>query len=255
MQNLKEQSTFLIKSTKNKSFGTAFCIDNDAHGSFLVTCEHVIESCGKEDLEVNGKNAELQVTISTNELIAIGEPTMTTGLEEIDYITSLYPKNHTKIVKDKVTKEEFYNNIKGHNIIHLSLHGKYLSSTPMLSHIKLPPKDSEEGHVTALEMFALPLEKNSFVVLSACETGKVKSTQSNETLGIVRALIYAGADALLLSSWEVNEEATSLWMRTFYEVAQKENLKEASRQAIIKVKNTPKFKHPHYWAGFSMIGK
>ena len=180
---------------------------------------------------------------------------MTKGLEEIDYITSLYPKNHTKIVQDKVTKEEFYKSIKGHNILHLSLHGEYLSQTPMLSNIKLPPYKDKEGHVTASEMFSLPLEKNSLVVLSACETGKVKYTQSNETLGMVRGLIYAGADALILSSWKVNEEATALWMKTFYKVAQKESLAEASRQAIIKVKNTQKFNHPHYWAGFSLIGK
>ena len=69
MQNLKERSIFLIKSTKNKSFGTAFCIDQDSNGSFLLTCQHVIEACGEEDLEVNGKNVELQVTTSTNELI------------------------------------------------------------------------------------------------------------------------------------------------------------------------------------------
>ena len=69
MQNLKERSTFLIKSTKNKSFGTAFCIDQDSNGSFLLTCQHVIEACGEEDLEVNGKNAELQASTSTNELI------------------------------------------------------------------------------------------------------------------------------------------------------------------------------------------
>ena len=28
-------STFLIKSTKNSSFRTVFCIDQDANGSFL----------------------------------------------------------------------------------------------------------------------------------------------------------------------------------------------------------------------------
>ncbi len=57
-------STFLIKSTKNKSFGTAFCIDSNEEGSFLLTAAHVITSCDKEALEVEHKKAKL---------IAIGE--------------------------------------------------------------------------------------------------------------------------------------------------------------------------------------
>ncbi len=62
-------STFLVKSTKNKSFGTAFSIDHDANGSFLLTCEHVVEACGKDDLEINGHKAEFIISTSTNELI------------------------------------------------------------------------------------------------------------------------------------------------------------------------------------------
>jgi hypothetical protein len=31
------ESTFLIKSTKNKSFGTGFCIKKDERGAYLVT--------------------------------------------------------------------------------------------------------------------------------------------------------------------------------------------------------------------------
>ncbi|CAA6808663.1 MAG: Unknown protein [uncultured Sulfurovum sp.] len=63
------QSTFLIKSTKNKSFGTAFCIDQDSHGSFLLTCQHVVEACGKESMEINARQVEVEESISTNALI------------------------------------------------------------------------------------------------------------------------------------------------------------------------------------------
>jgi len=63
------ESTFLIKSSKNKSFGTAFCIDKDSNGSFLLTCEHVVSACGADALEVNGLTAELQVSKVCNELI------------------------------------------------------------------------------------------------------------------------------------------------------------------------------------------
>ncbi len=68
-------------------------------------------------------------------------------------------------------------------------------------------------------MFGLALDKSRLVVLSACETGRAEATHGNEILGMVRALIYAGADTLVLSSWKVDSEATALWMQTFYEAA------------------------------------
>jgi len=64
MKQTTKNSTFLIKSTTNRSFGTAFCIDNNEKGSFLVTAEHVIHDCGKESLLVEN----LETT-----LIAIGD--------------------------------------------------------------------------------------------------------------------------------------------------------------------------------------
>ena len=64
MKQIIKDSTFLITSSKNRSFGTAFCICNNEKGSFLVTAGHVIHDCGEESLQV-----ENQKTI----LIAIGD--------------------------------------------------------------------------------------------------------------------------------------------------------------------------------------
>ena len=51
--------TFLLKSTKNKSFGTAFCVHTDEQGAFLLTCTHVVEACEIDALEVEGHEAKL----------------------------------------------------------------------------------------------------------------------------------------------------------------------------------------------------
>lgn len=53
-------TTFLIKSTDNSSFGTAFCVAHDENGSFLVTCTHVVEACGSEHLLIDGKAAQVE---------------------------------------------------------------------------------------------------------------------------------------------------------------------------------------------------
>jgi CHAT domain-containing protein len=116
-------------------------------------------------------------------------------------------------------------------------------------------QDCDDGKLTAAEMFGLPLDKSRLVVLSACETGRAEATHANEVLGMVRALIYAGAGTLILSYWEVDSAATALWMETFYEAARSRPLPEAARAALTKVKSHPSYRHPYYWAAFAMIGR
>lgn len=104
-------------------------------------------------------------------------------------------------------------------------------------------------------MFGLPLQQARLVVLSACESGEAEVTRANETLGMVRALLYAGANALVLSRWRVDADSTALWMESFYRAAQTAPLAEAARRAFIVVKERPEYRHPFYWAAFQFVGR
>ena len=217
----------LINPETNQSLGEIFQISYAPSTSVLIGLNRI-------------KN------LQNKKIIAIGNSKMTYGNEELKIIEKYYP--HKVSIFNSLTKKKLFKEIKGHNVIHISTHGKYMASNPMLSYLEL--KDEK---LTASEMFTMPLEENSLVILSACETGKVQFTHSNETLGMVRALLYAGADTLLLSSWKVDEKVTALWMENFYKFAKTNSLSESVRLALIEVKKI--YPHPHYWAGFSMIGK
>jgi CHAT domain-containing protein len=54
------------------------------------------------------------------------------------------------------------------------------------------------------------------VVLSACRTGQGKATLGDDVVGFTRALLAAGACAVLVSLWPVDDVATSLFMGKFY---------------------------------------
>jgi S1-C subfamily serine protease len=60
MSQQKEQSTFLIKSSQNRSFGTGFCIYHDGGGSYIVTCAHVVDECGTEAMLIEGRAVQLK---------------------------------------------------------------------------------------------------------------------------------------------------------------------------------------------------
>jgi CHAT domain-containing protein len=145
--------------------------------------------------------------------------------------------------------------VSNYNIVHLSLHGKFNASDPLLSYLQFAKTSRDDGRLTAAEMFGLPMQKDSLVVLSACETGRVEATHANEVMGMVRSLLYAGAGSLVLSSWEVNAASTKLWMETFYKEGQAHSPSEAARLALVAVKSRPEYNHPFFWAPFAMIGK
>jgi CHAT domain-containing protein len=144
---------------------------------------------------------------------------------------------------------------KDYNLLHLSMHGEFQSINPMFSFLMLrKPSAQDDGRFTAADMFGLPLPKNSLVVLSACETGQVRVTHGNELLGMERALLYAGASTLVLTSWEVHAPSTALWMKTFYREAQTKSPSEAARLALTAVKAQTEYAHPFYWGPFLLTG-
>ena len=189
-------------------------------------------------------------------LLAAADPAITDSVNEVRAIGRLY-QGRNKVVEDAlVTKDELKAWVGGYNIVHLSMHGSFQANDPMLSYLKLASTDIEDdGRLSAAEMFGLPLAPDSMVVLSACQTGEVEATHSNEVQGMVRALLYAGANNLVLSSWQVQSEATALWMENFYRAAQTNPPSEAARLARLAVKARPEYRDPYFWAPFVLTGK
>ena len=188
-------------------------------------------------------------------LFAAADPAIADSVKEVEAIGRLYPARSKVVTDVLVNKDDIKASVSNYNIVHLSMHGSFQASDPMLSYLKLASTDQDSGRLTAAEMFGLPLARDSFVVLSACQTGQVEATHSNEVLGMVRALLYAGANNLVLSSWQVQSEATALWMENFYRAAQTNPPSEAARLALLAVKARPEYRDPYFWGPFLMTGK
>ena len=196
-----------------------------------------------------------KANLAGERLLAAADPKITDSVKEVRAISRFYA-GRSKVVDDTLArKEDVKAWVGNYDVVHLSMHGSFQPKDPMLSYLELAASDEDDGHLTAAEMFGLPLAKDSTVVLSACQTGEVTATHSNEVLGMVRALLYAGANNLVLSSWQVQAEATALWMETFYRAAQTNPPSEAARQARLAVKARPEYRDPYFWAPFVLTGK
>lgn len=193
-------------------------------------------------------------SIRGGNLLAAANPYIVDS-EDVQAIGNLH-SGRNKIITDRLIDEASLKaQVADYKLVHLSVHGKFVREAPLLSYLELSKGGSDDGKLTAAEMFGLPLAPNSLVVLSACDTGQAQATRANEVLGMVRALLYAGANNLILSSWSVDAASTAIWMETFYREAESKPLSEAARQALLAVKNDPKYSHPYYWSPFLLIGK
>lgn len=194
-------------------------------------------------------------SLAGGRLFAAADPSIAAAVGEVASIAKLFP-GRSRIVSNSLAREsDVKAAVRDYDIVHLSVHGKFNATEPMLSYVALAPGAGDDGMLTAAEMFGLPLDNSRIVVLSACDTGRAEATHGNEIIGLVRALIYAGAGTLVLSYWEVDSDATALWMQSFYEAALTRPIAEAARVALTRVKSNPAYSHPYYWAAFAMVGR
>ncbi|HVA88642.1 MAG TPA: CHAT domain-containing protein, partial [Chloroflexota bacterium] len=95
-------------------------------------------------------------------------------------------------------------------VLHLATHGAFHPDEPLLSAL-----DLSDSRITTLDVFDLDL-RCSLVTLSACETALGAEGAGDELMGLSRAFLYAGAPALVLSLWKVEDRSTSILMERFY---------------------------------------
>jgi len=132
--------------------------------------------------------------------------------------------------------------------IHIATHGYFRQDNPMFSSIRLG-----NSLVSLFDLYQLEFNAE-LVTLSGCGTGMNVVIGGDELIGLVRGLLYAGAQTLMVSLWEVHDQSTAEFMRDFYGAYRESaNKAQALRTAVINLRK--KRPHPYFWAAFCLVGK
>ena len=147
----------------------------------------------------------------------------------------------------EATFAAFAENAPHADLLHIACHGQFRPDNPLFSSLHLA-----DGWITVRDICSQSLAA-SLVTLSACETGLSKVFAGDEILGIARGFLAAGASSLIVSLWNVNDEATGKLMAMLYDQIQRGEAPTASlRNAQLEF--IRRGEHPYLWAPFVLIG-
>jgi CHAT domain-containing protein len=95
------------------------------------------------------------------------------------------------------------------------------------------------------------------VVLSGCRTGLGKEIKGEGLVGLTRGFMYAGSARVLVSLWDISDEASAELMVHVYKALLKEHLTPAAalRVAQLEILKERRWHAPYYWASFVLQGE
>jgi CHAT domain-containing protein len=134
-----------------------------------------------------------------------------------------------------------------HDSLHLATHGIFRADNPTYSALELA-----DGWLSVGELAELSRGRG-LVCLSACHTGMSGVGPGDELVGLTRAVLGAGAGALVASLWAANDDTAPAFMGAFYAGLRAGAGRAASLRAAA-LETREREPHPYFWAPFILVG-
>ncbi len=190
--------------------------------------------------------------LSAMRLLAVGYGAPGSSAEILGLRDSWPAGRFTALDSTDATESGVKQRMAKFGILHFAVHASADTHDPLASHLELVPDSLDDGFFHAAEIAAARTHA-SLVVLSACETTSGPIYGGEGAMGIARAFLAGGAQAVVATQWPVGAETAAL-MRDFYtRLARGEAPATALREAKLTVRRSAGGAHPVHWAGFELV--
>lgn len=167
--------------------------------------------------------------------------------EECERVAGSLPGSRLYL-DEQATLARFRSECAAASILHIATHGRFRQDNPWFSSIRLG-----DGYLSLYDLYELRLT-SQLVVLSGCSTGLSVVLGGDESVGLARGLLQAGATSAVLSLWDVHDVSTAHFMEHFYHaLSAGEGTAKALRAAQSATREA--FPHPFHWAPFILTGR
>ena len=168
--------------------------------------------------------------------------------------------NTSPLIQRMATKSTVMKRLSKVSIVHIAAHGDPVKGEIVLAPDPDPARNNrlpteEEYMLTCADIASLSL-RAQLVVLSCCQTAQ-GDIRAEGVVGIARSFLGAGARAVVVSLWAIDDEATLAFMELFYNHLTKNGLSvcQALQRSMLTLQGREEFKRISYWAPFYVIGE
>jgi CHAT domain-containing protein len=200
-------------------------------------------------------------------------PRLAGARAETESIAKLVPAGRATMLRDtSATESAVKAAAVDKSVLHFATHAIVRDDDPFGSFLALGATSGgpdSDGLLTAQEIYGWNLHAD-LVVLSACRSGAGHIT-GDGVATFARAFMYAGTPSLIVSLWDVADEASNRLLPGFYRAwfsgqSKARALRAAQLQLLrdlragkVQVKTAAGLvalpEHPVFWAGFALIGE
>ena len=236
---------------------------------FLAFADPAYASCQENGEDENNRAAvaktrgvfELRKTSYRDVMGAVCFPRLPNTANEANAIATLFQASDTALYlgeqanRDAVLYLNKTEQMNDYRYVLFALHGLLPDEVKGLAQSALVLSND---FLTMADAFALQLNAD-FINLSACNTGGGDKLKGEGIMGLTRAFMYAGTQAISVTLWSVESaSAKNLSIGIFENLSNGKNAADALRQIKLKMiagdANKPYYRHPFYWAPFVVYG-
>ena len=183
------------------------------------------------------------------------EPDLPCAQEEVEMIASML--NTRPLLGRQATKAEVMKRMSSVGLIHIAAHRKRPTGEIVLSPnpgwTSNFPK--EKDYILKMSDVQAANVRARLVVLSCCYSGLGRILKGEGVVGIARAFLAAGARSVLVALWAIDDEATMVFMKSFYQQLKEGKTASAAVQQSMKfLRESEEYSEMKYWAPFQLIG-